>query len=426
ITTSTTPLQLAQLWGVTRSDRHYSGGLDTISSIDLWEIGNLASDVSALADRLTILLGTWPEYERIMYAKLHAEWFPYTDTSYMDLGNFCTYLDMFLSDTTARNLAQAVIARLSSVVVAMVNSSSFSSATGLSIYLPHYHDVAWANSSGGPSLANYNGTNLAFCANETWDEFVNAWLATNFYTDPYEPNDSPATAFNFGTASDNPWAVRYRKWEADFDDGSEDWYQITIPFPFDLDVWVWCTEYYSDTVIYAYDSLANAQNGISFASNDDGMQGLGYPSYGSRIYATGGSPGTYYLKVVPWGGNYGDYRDYEIWFTVSRRDTPAVFRVEPDGTALMDGTLYSPAIASGSADVAEWVNVSEPVEPGDVLELDPENAGQYRKARSGCSSLLAGVVSTDPGVVLGSGLLSPPTTPHSPPATDYALLALVG
>jgi len=62
------------------------------------------------------------------------------------------------------------------------------------------------------------------------------------------------------------------------------------------------------------------------------------------------------------------------------------------------------------------VLVSEPVEPGDVLEIDPENPGHYRKARGPCSSSVAGVVSTGPGFVLG----------HGEDTEGKALLALIG
>lgn len=105
--------------------------------------------------------------------------------------------------------------------------------------------------------------------------------------------------------------------------------------------------------------------------------------------------------------------------------TAAVFRVESDGDVLADGTFRAFDFLSGGADVAEWVAVSEAVEPGDVLELDPDNPGQYCKSRGPCSTLVAGVVSSDPGVVLGSGAPSLPTTHHSPLA-DSALLALIG
>ena len=103
--------------------------------------------------------------------------------------------------------------------------------------------------------------------------------------------------------------------------------------------------------------------------------------------------------------------------------TAAVFRVDKSGNVYADSAYYGAGFYTGSADVAEWVLVSEQVEPGDVLELDPNHPGQYRKSRGPCSALVAGVVSTDPGFILGS----PPATEDSGLSTpDRALLALVG
>lgn len=100
--------------------------------------------------------------------------------------------------------------------------------------------------------------------------------------------------------------------------------------------------------------------------------------------------------------------------------TPAVLRIARGGDVFADGSFFGQSFQSGSADVAEWAPVSESVEAGDVLELDPQNPGHYRKARARWSALVAGVVSTAPGFILGN---------NSPPATDQgqrALLALVG
>lgn len=96
--------------------------------------------------------------------------------------------------------------------------------------------------------------------------------------------------------------------------------------------------------------------------------------------------------------------------------TAAVFRVAPDGDVLADGTVRAAQFLTGSADVAEWVKVSESVEPGDVLELDPNVFSTYRLATSACSSLVTGVVSSSPGLVLGDAEARQPR----------ALLALVG
>jgi subtilisin family serine protease len=93
-------------------------------------------------------------------------------------------------------------------------------------------------------------------------------------------------------------------------------------------------------------------------------------------------------------------------------NTPAIFRIErTTGNAYADGSWNA-----GGADVAEYIAVSEPVEPGDVVELDPHNPKYYRKARSAYSPLVAGVISTQPGVVLGARTQS----------EGRALLALVG
>ena len=73
-------------------------------------------------------------------------------------------------------------------------------------------------------------------------------------------------------------------------------------------------------------------------------------------------------------------------------------------------------MTAGSADVAEWVCVSEPVEPGDVLEHDPARLSCYRLSLNPFSLLVAGVVSTEPGVVLGTDLR----------ALNQELLALTG
>jgi hypothetical protein len=41
------------------------------------------------------------------------------------------------------------------------------------------------------------------------------------------------------------------------------------------------------------------------------------------------------------------------------------------------------------------------VTPGDLVELDPERPGRYRKAREPYSTLVAGVISTAPGITMG-------------------------
>jgi len=111
-----------------------------------------------------------------------------------------------------------------------------------------------------------------------------------------------------------------------------------------------------------------------------------------------------------------------------------VFRVERStGDVFAQGSF-----TGGGADLAERINVSEPVEPGDVVELDPGRPGYYRKARSASSKLIAGVISKEPGFMLGNrseesqlsvvgGQLSVASGQSSEPLVkERPLLALLG
>jgi len=77
---------------------------------------------------------------------------------------------------------------------------------------------------------------------------------------------------------------------------------------------------------------------------------------------------------------------------------------------MIDGLTSSepPAISSsvelpqtGSQNVGEHVQVSESVEPGDVVGMDPDRPNHYRKTREPYSTLVAGVITVRPVVELG-------------------------
>jgi hypothetical protein len=104
----------------------------------------------------------------------------------------------------------------------------------------------------------------------------------------------------------------------------------------------------------------------------------------------------------------------QYFFASAAHNTPGLFRVErATGNVYTDGTFFP-----GGADVAEYVTVSEPVEPGDVVEIDPQNPKSYRKARGAYSPLVAGVISTAPGVVLGGKLSAGRPLPQPLPDTE--------
>jgi hypothetical protein len=106
-----------------------------------------------------------------------------------------------------------------------------------------------------------------------------------------------------------------------------------------------------------------------------------------------------------------------------------VFRVDATGTVFADGS-YNCGLGSGcfntgvGADVAERIDVTEKLEPGDVVEIDPDDAGRFRKVRNANSTLVAGVVSTAPSITLANNDLKDNDT--SVRKDQRPLLALVG
>jgi hypothetical protein len=171
------------------------------------------------------------------------------------------------------------------------------------------------------------------------------------------------------------------------------------------------------------------------AQADDVPPGMEATDFGvaahshAMITARGGGDdpdclGISYIARARWSGSSTWESDWQVtWTDAAIPGTAASLRVDESGHVYADGTVRAAAFASGFADVAEWVTVSEPVEAGDVLALDPTAHAVYRLSRTACSSLVAGVVSTQPGVVLGSTVAGPssPIAHHS-----EALVALSG
>ena len=58
--------------------------------------------------------------------------------------------------------------------------------------------------------------------------------------------------------------------------------------------------------------------------------------------------------------------------------------------------------AGNGADLAERIEVSEPLEPGDLVEIDPQNPGSYRLARGPNTGLAVGVVTSAPAITIAN------------------------
>ncbi len=109
--------------------------------------------------------------------------------------------------------------------------------------------------------------------------------------------------------------------------------------------------------------------------------------------------------------------------------TDLEFRVTNTGNVFADGS-YNCGLATAcfntgaGADLAERIDVTEALEPGDVVEIDPLQPGHFRRSSAAFSSHVVGVVSTQPAITMNNNDL---TDIDSDIRTDNRpLLALVG
>jgi hypothetical protein len=76
-----------------------------------------------------------------------------------------------------------------------------------------------------------------------------------------------------------------------------------------------------------------------------------------------------------------------------------VLRVDEEGNLFTKG-----AVRPAAMDIAELHPVGEPVGAADVLVADREHTGRLMLAREAADGAVVGIVSSEPGVLLGSGL----------------------
>jgi hypothetical protein len=86
----------------------------------------------------------------------------------------------------------------------------------------------------------------------------------------------------------------------------------------------------------------------------------------------------------------------------ARRRAPSRAELDTVIPADDEGNVCAPSVPPSSREVASLVDVSEAVEPGDVLVIDREAPGMMRRGLAGHDAGVIGVVSENVGVVLGS------------------------
>lgn len=77
--------------------------------------------------------------------------------------------------------------------------------------------------------------------------------------------------------------------------------------------------------------------------------------------------------------------------------------LEVDGDAHFTGTVTGGIIQANYQDVAEWVPSTDDLAPGTVVVLSTRNANEVTASSDAYDSRVAGVVSAQPGVLLGQG-----------------------
>ncbi len=197
--------------------------------------------------------------------------------------------------------------------------------------------------------------------------------------------------------------------------------------------------------IYGVNNNGIGVSGLSPTNTGIGVQGwAGAPSGANRgVY--GGSASTeghggHFVNVstasstgpaAVWAGTY--YGNIiEGWeLDTSGNPTNLRFRVKWDGTVYSDNS-YNCGLAPGScfntgigADVAERIDVRDRIGAADVVEVDPAGDGQFRLSSTPFSTLVAGVVSSNPAVTLNNNDMAA-FNESGTRSDDRPLLALVG
>jgi hypothetical protein len=173
--------------------------------------------------------------------------------------------------------------------------------------------------------------------------------------------------------------------------------------------------------IYSPGVYGRSANGVGVYGRSDestsswtsaGVLGWGRANPGGKFFTYSGN------IIEGWEDEYGN------GVSLQRR-----FRVYYTGNVYADGSYNcgqsSNCLNTGiGADVAERIDPSETLEPGSVVEIDLDNAGQFRLSRDPFSTRVVGVISTNPAITMNNNDLA--GIERDERTDDRPLLALVG
>ena len=160
-------------------------------------------------------------------------------------------------------------------------------------------------------------------------------------------------------------------------------------------------------------TVANAFGGRFTVANASGQQQPGTitRAYGAHLYivANGGTIGTgygVYVEDVQANTGYGIYQNGandSNYFAgnVGIRTAPTARALEVAGDAHFSGTVSGTNIKAHYQDVAEWVPATDPLEAGSVVIVAADATNVVTASFSAYDTRVAGVVSAQPGIILG-------------------------
>lgn len=135
-----------------------------------------------------------------------------------------------------------------------------------------------------------------------------------------------------------------------------------------------------------------------------GLENLINFGAGAKFVATGGLGPVYIFDTSVNTPSSTDSYVFSI-----RNDGASLFSVSTNGDAKIDGNIFASSTVIGTpgapGDLAERVDIAldHSTEPGDVMVVDPRETDQYKLSEKPYEQAVAGVISTNPSIVVGNG-----------------------
>jgi hypothetical protein len=152
-------------------------------------------------------------------------------------------------------------------------------------------------------------------------------------------------------------------------------------------------------------NVINADTGLLtadiFKSTRGGGNGFFLSTVGGFVFQAAGA---LILKAGPTINTTQEWMRITPNGTVGINGSPSLAstnQLEVYGNALFSGTVAGGNIQAKYQDLAEWVPSSGELSPGTVVVLNPEKANEVTPSAKSYDTMVAGVVSAKPGLILG-------------------------